>query len=83
MWTIIHNMQTIQVVLDEELLRATDRWAKESSVNRSALIRTALKEYLKKVHYRELERRDRDGFERLPDTGELTAWEGVASWPEK
>jgi metal-responsive CopG/Arc/MetJ family transcriptional regulator len=76
-------MQTIQVVLDEDLLRATDRLAKESSVNRSALIRTALKEYLKKEYYRELERRDRKGFERLPDNGELTAWEGVASWPEK
>jgi hypothetical protein len=38
---------------------------------------------LKKLHYQELERRDRDGYERVPDTvDELAVWEGVAAWPE-
>jgi metal-responsive CopG/Arc/MetJ family transcriptional regulator len=32
-------MQTIQVVLDPELLRAADRTARRIKVNRSALIR--------------------------------------------
>ena len=49
-------METIQVVLDEELLHATDRVAKRTKLNRSALVREALREYLKKTHYRELER---------------------------
>ncbi len=74
-------METIQVVLDEDLLRAADRAAKRTKVNRSALVRQALREYLKKMHYQELERRDRKGYEKRPDTDELTAWEGVAAWP--
>jgi len=81
MWNIIHNMKTIQVVIDETLLRATDRLAEQSSMNRSALIRAALKDYLKRARVLEMERRDRAGFERQPDGGELAAWEGVSAWP--
>ena len=81
MWNMIHNMKTIQVVLDETLLRATDRLAEQSSMNRSALIRAALKEYLKRAQILEMERRDRVGFERQPDCGELAAWEGASAWP--
>jgi len=76
-------METIQVVMDKDLLRATDREAKRTKMKRSALVREALREYLKKAHYQELERRDREGYEKHPDTGELVAWEGVATWPEE
>jgi len=75
-------MEIIQVVIDEELLLATDRVAKRTKMKRSALVREALREYLKRTHYQELERRDREGYEKHPDTGELAAWEGVATWPE-
>jgi predicted transcriptional regulator len=64
------------------LLRAADRLARKAKVNRSALMRDALRDYLKKLHYQELERRDREGYEKHPDTGELAVWEGVAAWPE-
>lgn len=67
-------METIHVVLDEELLRAADRAAQRSKINRSALIREALRDYLKKLHYRELERRDQEGYEKHSDTGELAVW---------
>jgi hypothetical protein len=46
-------------------------------------MREALSEHLKRLHYRELERRDRQGYEKNPDTGELKAWEGVAAWSEE
>ena len=80
---IIHSMETVQIVLDKELLRATDRAAKRAKQNRSALVREALRDYLKKAHYEELERRDREGYERHPETGALAHWEGVAAWPEE
>jgi len=84
LWNKFDSMQTIQVVLDEDLLRAADRTAKRTKVNRSALVRQALREYLKKTHYQELEHRDREGYEKQPDTnGEFAAWEGVAAWPEE
>ncbi len=74
-------METVQIVLDAELLKAADRAAKQTKVNRSALIREALREYLERLHFQELERRDREGYESQPDTGDLAVWEGVATWP--
>lgn len=77
-------MQTIQVVLDSKLLRAADVVARRSKVNRSALIREALRAHLKKLAIQELERRDREGYEAGPrDSDELSRWEAEAVWPEE
>jgi metal-responsive CopG/Arc/MetJ family transcriptional regulator len=77
-------VQVIQVVVDRALLRAADRVARRTGANRSALIRAALREHLERLRVRELEQRDRRGYQRRPDTGsELTAWEGAAAWPEE
>ncbi len=76
-------MQTIQIVLDEELLTAADRAAKQQQLNRSALVREALRAYLKRLRVQEMEARDRAGYQNHPDeAGELDAWERVAAWPE-
>ena len=76
-------METIQVVLDSGLLRAADVAARRARVNRSALVREALREYLKRLHTRELEARDRRGYQEHPQSAaDLEAWERVASWPE-
>ena len=74
-------MRTIQVVLDDELLRAANRAAQGIRKNRSALIRDALREYLKRLRVQELERRDRRGYESRPSQRDLAAWERVAEWP--
>ena len=77
-------METIQVVLDPELLRATNGAAKRARINRSSLIREALRAHLKRLRAREIEAPDRQGYRRRPGTaGEAAAWEGVASWPER
>ncbi len=77
------HMETIQVVLDSKLLKDTDLAAKRRNVNRSALIRHALQEHLKRLHILELEERDRRGYEARPQTkAEIKAWEDVAAWPE-
>jgi metal-responsive CopG/Arc/MetJ family transcriptional regulator len=52
-------METIQAVLNSELLRAADAAARRARVNRSALIREALREYLKRLQTRDLEARER------------------------
>jgi metal-responsive CopG/Arc/MetJ family transcriptional regulator len=76
-------MQTIQVVLDAKLLRAADTAAKRRKVNRSALIRQALREHLSRLHLTELEERDRRGYLAHPQqVEEYLPWEGVAAWPE-
>lgn len=76
-------MQTIQVVLDEKLLHAADFAAQRKHVNRSALIRQALAEHLRRFQIAELEERDRRGYEASPQQeDEHVAWEAAATWPE-
>jgi metal-responsive CopG/Arc/MetJ family transcriptional regulator len=77
-------METIQVVLDSELLWAANGAAKRARVNRSSLIREALRQHLKRLRACEIEARDRRGYQRRPDTAaDAAAWEGVASWLER
>jgi metal-responsive CopG/Arc/MetJ family transcriptional regulator len=76
-------METIQVVIDAPLLRATDRTAKRARINRSALVRQALREHLKRLRIAELEERERRGYEQFPeDAAEVERWARVAVWPE-
>jgi metal-responsive CopG/Arc/MetJ family transcriptional regulator len=77
-------MQTIQVVLDDKLLKAADLAAKRQRLNRSALIRQALQRHLKFLHERELEERDRQGYLAQPQRDEeFRIWEDAASWPQE
>lgn len=76
-------METIQVVLDTKLLKAADVAAKRQKVNRSALIRQALQEHLRRLRVLELEERDRRGYQARPQRREeYLPWEEIASWPE-
>ena len=76
-------MQTIQVVLDAKLLKSTDLAAERQKVNRSALIRQALLEHLKRLRVLELEAQDRQGYLAKPQIEEeFRIWEDAASWPE-
>lgn len=77
-------METIQVVLDAKLLKAADLVAKRQKVNRSALIRQALQEHLKRLHALDLEERDRRGYQARPQRPEeFRPWEHAAAWPER
>ena len=77
-------METIQVVLNTELLKAADFAARRQKVNRSALIRQALREHLKRLRELELEERDRQGYMAQPQREqEFGVWEDAATWPER
>jgi metal-responsive CopG/Arc/MetJ family transcriptional regulator len=77
-------METIQIVLDKKLLRATDQAARRTKQNRSALVREALRAHLQKMEILAKEQRDRDGYARYPqNAGEVSRWEAVAAWPEE
>ena len=80
---IINSMGTVQIVFGKDLLRAADRAARSRRVNRSALVREALREHLKRLAAREREQADREGYEGRPSgRGELSSWDKVASWPD-
>jgi len=77
-------METIQIVLDKKLLLATDRAARRTKLNRSALVRDALRHHLRRLSLRDLEERDRAGYSRQPHaTDEDRVWEAEAAWPEE
>jgi metal-responsive CopG/Arc/MetJ family transcriptional regulator len=76
-------METIQVVMGAKLLKAADVAAKRQKLNRSALIRQALEEHLKRLRVLELEERDRRGYQAKPQRiEEWRPWEEIAAWPE-
>lgn len=77
-------METIQVVLDKNLLEAADKAARRTKQNRSALIRHALREHLRRLEALTKEDRDRAGYSRRPQALEETSlWEAEAAWPSE
>jgi metal-responsive CopG/Arc/MetJ family transcriptional regulator len=81
-------MQIIQIVLDKKLLHAADQVAKRTKRNRSALVREALREHLRRLEVRAGEERDRQGYSRRLQTDAQTdaegrGWEAEATWPEE
>ena len=75
-------METIQIVLDKELLRAADRAARRTKRNRSALMRDALREHLRRLEVHAREERDREGYSKRPQAhDEWHLWEAEAAWP--
>lgn len=79
-WT--HYMETIQIVIDRALLQATDQAARRAKRNRSALVRDALREHLRRLEIRGKEERDRQGYSKEPQSAdESLIWEAEAAWP--
>ena len=80
-------MQIVQIVLDKKLLQAADQAAKRTKRNRSALVRDALREHLRRLELRASEERDRQGYSRrfqadAQADAEARGWEAEATWPE-
>ena len=77
-------MKTIQMTLDEELVKEVDRISKELRTNRSAFTRKALREALARHSLEQLERKHRQGYERRPiDADEFSVWEAEHAWGDE
>ena len=75
-------METVQIVLDRELLQAADKAARRRRLNRSAFVREALAAHLRRLTALEREARDRAGYLETADR-EFAAWDRVAAWPDE
>ena len=76
-------MATIQMTLDEHLLKKMDRTVKKLRTTRSALIRESVQHYLKTLDVRQSEERHREGYAKLPVIrGEFDVWESEQNWSE-
>jgi metal-responsive CopG/Arc/MetJ family transcriptional regulator len=77
-------MRTIQMTLDDDLVKAVDRISKQLQTSRSAFTRKALREALARHDIEQLERRHRQGYERQPvATDEFSVWENEQAWGDE
>lgn len=77
-------MRTVQMTLDEPLVRAVDRVARELHTTRSAFAREALQAALTRVKIQKLEEKQRQGYLRQPvNTAEFSVWEGEQKWGDE
>jgi len=74
-------MRTVQMTLEEELLRQVDHAVARLGTTRSAFTRDALRRELHAIRQRELEEAHRRGYERFPvKAGEFSVWEDEQVW---
>ena len=77
-------MRTIQMTLDDDLVKAVDRISKQLQTSRSAFTRKALREALARHNIEQLELRHRQGYERQPVTiDEFSVWENEQAWGDE
>ncbi len=74
-------MKTVQMTLDEDLLKLVDRVVQKTNTTRSAFTRDALRLALKNFRQSKLETRHRQGYQTLPlSEGEFDDWEDEQVW---
>ena len=77
-------MKTIQMTLDDDLVKAVDRVSKQLHTSRSAFTRKALREALRRHSLEQLERKHRQGYERHPaGADEFSVWETEQAWGDE
>lgn len=76
-------MKNVQVTIDEETLARVDGVGRPLGLNRSAIVRQALREWLHRHAVDTFERQWIDALERKPDeASRAAAWRDAQSWSE-
>ncbi len=74
-------MKTVQMTLDENLIKSVDKIVKAIGTTRSAFTRDALRQALKNYRIKLLEEKHRKGYQRSPvRPGEFSVWEDEQEW---
>jgi metal-responsive CopG/Arc/MetJ family transcriptional regulator len=77
-------MRTIQMTLDDDLVKSVDKIAKELKTTRSAFTRVALREAIIKFNLKQLEKKHRRGYELHPvNKEEFSVWEAEQDWGDE
>jgi len=77
-------MRTIQMTLDEDLVKKVDAIAKELQTTRSAFTRDALREAVQQYNLRRLELKHRKGYAVHPvNEEEFSVWEKEQNWGDE
>lgn len=74
-------MRTIQMTLDDDLVRKVDAIVKELKTTRSAFTRHALQDAIERLNIKRLEEKHRKGYELHPvSPKEFSLWENDILW---
>lgn len=74
-------MKTIQMTIDEQLLKLVDKMSRARKTSRSAFIRAALEAQIRREQLREEEVRHAEGYKRNPVVpGEFDVWRSEQDW---
>lgn len=74
-------IKTIQMTIDDRLLKLVDKMSKARKTTRSAFIRDALEAEIRRQRVREEEARHAEGYARKPVApGEFDAWISEQDW---
>ena len=77
-------MRTIQMTLDEDLVKKVDAIANELQTTRSAFTRDALREAVQQYNIRRLEMKHRKGYAVHPvNKEEFSVWEKEQNWGDE
>ena len=77
-------MRTIQMTLDDDLVKLVDKVIQEQKTTRSAFTRKALREAVEKARLKALEEKHRQGYERQPVNQEtFSIWEEEQTWGDE
>ena len=77
-------MKPVLVILDEDLLERLDATPEVKRYGRSAVLRRAAEEYLRRRRSREIAERYAAAYGQAADLGkEFAGWEDQGQWPEK
>ncbi len=77
-------MKNVQISIDEDLLETVDMVATSSQLSRSAIIREALKNWLRQRRIKEFEEAWISKLREVPqNTGEAEAWLSAESWSDE
>jgi len=84
MWIVFHigiAMKTIQMTIDEKLLKLVDRVTRSRRTTRSAFIRVALEAEIRRSFVREKEAQHAAGYAHKPTArGEFDVWADEQDW---
>jgi len=77
-------MKTVQMTLDEDLVKSVDKLVKELDTTRSEFTRKALRDALKKFNISVLEEKHRKGYKNKPTKKEeFEIWESEQAWGDE
>ncbi len=77
-------MRTVQMTLDEDLVKAVDKVSRRLGTTRSEFTRKALRKALTRYSIERQEQRHREGYQRHPvGADEFSVWESEQAWGDQ